>query len=389
MRVLIVEDGRDSYLLPAVRSFGAAGWTVGLGGARSSRAASSRWVRATHPVPPAEDGLDDFAAAVAAAVRTGGYDVVFGGDDVEVLALSAMRDRIGALVPYAPHEAVVAGIDKLRLTQAARAAGIATPRTSAVTVGDPAPAEGTHVVKARLHWTPGAPAGMSRLVARVCATPAEVEEAVAHVVRAGGSPILQEAIEGRLMAVTALCAPGGEVVAESHQVAGRVSPVRRTSTRAETVPVDDGLSAAVGRLLGNLGWSGIANLQFLVPADGTPRLIDLNGRFYGSIALALAAGLDLPVLWVRLASGRAVAPPRPLHGRPGVRYQSLEEDLRRARVERRGGLALDVASTLAYAPTATHSTWRASDPSPSLARVRQLVQQRRSPRRPVAVPSAA
>src|SRR5689334_23321793 len=132
-RALIVEDGLGSYLLPAVRSLGRGGWTVGLGGPRRSRTASSKWVARTHHVPPAEQGLDAIRQAVAQAVDEGGYDVVFGGDDVEVLALSAVRDQLDAVVPLAPHDVVVRGIDKLELSRAAEAAGIAVPRTAEAT----------------------------------------------------------------------------------------------------------------------------------------------------------------------------------------------------------------------------------------------------------------
>ncbi len=376
MRVLIVEDGRDSYLLPAVRSLGAAGCTVGLAGPGRSRSASSRWVSRVHHVPPAEEDLAAFASAVRSVVKEGGYDVVFGGDDVEVLALSAVRADVGAVVPYATHESVVRAIDKLQLLSSAQQAGLATPWTVPASAASTSDVGLPVVVKARLHWTPGAASdGRARLPARTCATVAEAEDAIRAIARAGGSAVLQEVVEGSLMAVTTLCAPGGRVLAESHQVASRVSLRRGTSTRARTVPIDEELSGRVGRLLADLGWFGIANLQFLRPASGPPLLIDLNGRFYGSLALALAAGLDLPVQWVGLALPGSVSTDltMPVRGRPGVRYQALEEDLRRARTERRGGLFLDVMSCLGYAVKATHSTWNPADPRPALSRVGELL----------------
>jgi thymidylate kinase/predicted ATP-grasp superfamily ATP-dependent carboligase len=322
--------------------------------------------------------VEPFAGAVVDAVRTGGYDLVFGGDDVEVLALSLCRDRFEADVPYAEHEVVVRSVDKLELVQAARSVGLAAPRTVAAT--PEAVAEATRrpdagiVVKPRLHWNPGRARG--RMPAALCRTPEEVVQAVAVVEAAGGEAVLQDRIEGTLGAVTALCAQGGRVVAESHQVASRVSPAWRTSTRAETRPIDPELSRQVADLLGQLGWLGIANLQFLHPPSGPPQLIDFNGRFYGSLALAQRAGLDLPVRWALLAAtgeddGRIRTAPA------GVRYQALEEDLRRARVERRGGLLADLAGTALYAPRAAHSTWAAGDPRPTAARLTQLARSRR------------
>jgi predicted ATP-grasp superfamily ATP-dependent carboligase len=373
VRVLIIEDGLGSYILPAVRSFGRAGWDVGLAGPGPSRAATSRWVRRTHLVPPAESDPGTFAAAVAHVVAEGGYEIVFGGDDVEVLALSRCRQLLATCVPYATHEVVLRAVDKLELAGAAQAAGLAVPHTVAATAESVAAANPAVVVKPRLHWSPSG--GGGRVPAVMCATHEEVFGAVRAVEARGGKAILQDRIEGTLLAVTVLCDTRGGVVAESHQVACRVSPKLRTSTRAETRPVEPELSRGVAELMRRLGWFGLANLQFLRPDGGRPHLIDLNGRFYGSLALVLRAGLDLPVRWARLATGEPDPQAVPV-ARTGVRYQALEEDLRRARIERRAGLLADVVGTAVYAVGAAHSTWVPDDPRPALARVRELARQR-------------
>jgi hypothetical protein len=59
--------------------------------------------------------------------------------------------------------------------------------------------------------------------------------------------------------------------------------------------------------------------------------------------------------------------------RAGVRYQWLEGDLRRAVDERRGGLVRDVVGCLRFAPRATHSTFRWSDPWPATSLALQLL----------------
>ena len=86
--------------------------------------------------------------------------------------------------------------------------------------------------------------------------------------------------------------------------------------------------------------------------------------------------VDLPVRWASLAT-TGEDPGTTPSARTGVRYQALEEDLRRARTERRGGLLADVASTALYAPWAAHSTWDPGDCRPAAARLAQLARQRR------------
>jgi len=369
--VLIFDDGQAPYVLPVVRAFGRAGWRVGLGSDSEGQAGRSRWVTARHRVPAPERGLEAFAEAALRAAREGGYAVAFGADDVELLALSSLRETLPCAVPYAPHESVLRSVDKLALAHAAARVGLAGPATVAATAATVAATNLPVIVKSRLHWTPGSTADVRHLLVRVCRDRAEVAGRVAEIAACGGEAILQQHIDGQLIAVSAVVDAEGRVVAWSQQQTLR-SSLRRTSARAETVPLDPVLTGRVADLLTDLGWFGLANLQFLRPPGGQPHLIDFNGRIYGSIALAIAAGANLPVLWAQLALGQR--PTEPIVARPGVRFQELESDLRRARVERRAGILDDVLDTVAYAPRAAHGCLSVTDPWPAAYRLGQLFQ---------------
>jgi predicted ATP-grasp superfamily ATP-dependent carboligase len=129
-----------------------------------------------------------------------------------------------------------------------------------------------------------------------------------------------------------------------------------------TTSIDRGLLASVTALLKELGWFGLAEIQFVVPPGGEPRLIDLNGRFYGSLSLALKAGVNLSDAWARVTLDLPVTSSE---GGSSVRYQWLTADLRRARSEKKGGVVRDTLGCFAFAPTATHSIWSPSDPAPT------------------------
>src|SRR5207248_426407 len=128
----------------------------------------------------------------------------------------------------------------------------------------------------------------------------------------------------------------GRRLARIQQVAERTWPRGLgCSVRAHTVAVDEELAGRAAALLGELGWQGLSELQFLVPdGGGEPQLIDFNGRFYGSMPLAIGAGVNLPDIWARSVTSRDV--PEPRDAEPGVRYQWLEGDLRAAREDSRG-----------------------------------------------------
>src|SRR5436309_15936330 len=100
--------------------------------------------------------------------------------------------------------------------------------------------------------------------------------------------------------------------------------------RGSSMAVDPALRAAIERLLDRINWQGLAQLQFLVPPDGRPRLIDFNPRFYGSLPLAIKAGANHPDVWARLVTGRPVSTAQ---GRPGARYQWFSRDLRASLVD--------------------------------------------------------
>jgi predicted ATP-grasp superfamily ATP-dependent carboligase len=370
MRALIVSEGRSRAALAAVRALGRAGWDVGVASpARPDLAATSRWARRWHEVPLPEVDAEAFLDAAATASR--GYEVVFGCGDAEVLALSAGRDLLGATVGYGPHESVVRALDKLELGRAAGRTGLATPRTVPATPEHLNELEGPIVVKARLHWSPDSKRAPARQVALIAAGRQEASRRAAEILDSGGDPILQELVAGRLLSLTTLIDGDGRPAAQVQQLADRVWPLPMGgAARARTVAVDRDLAERVRRMLADLEWRGLAHVQFLVPDDGPPRLIDLNGRFYGSMALAIAAGPNFPDLWARLATGRPL--PKSQAAREGIRFQWLEGDLRRARVERRGGVVPDLLGCLARAPGATHSIWSARDRRPFWDQVRLL-----------------
>lgn len=58
------------------------------------------------------------------------------------------------------------------------------------------------------------------------------------------------------------------------------------------------------RLLRELDWVGVAMVEFRYdPRDGRPKLMEINPRFWGSLPLAIQAGVDFPYLIYRLVRG--------------------------------------------------------------------------------------
>lgn len=363
-RALVVTSGRSRGSLAAVRALTRAGWSVGVGSPDDGgMVAASRWCAQRHRVArPRGDG-QQFVGDVRRAVREQGYDVVFGGADDWMAALAHYREALPASVAHPGVRTVAAALDKVELTERARRAGLSAPRSEPATAAALAGWAGPVVVKCRTHWQPGQ-VQQHRIEARSYPDATSAGPRVEAVRAAGLEPVLQERVTGRLGALIGLFSDGRLTGRVQQMTTGLWPTPSGVSSRAQTVPVDEALAAAAERLLTGLGWSGLVELQFLTGDDGVPHLTDLNGRFYGSLALAEAARPGLVDLWGRLVLGEPLSPLP--DGRVGVRYAWIAGDLRRSGVERRGGLVADLVDTMRWTARSRHSVWDVRDPGPAL-----------------------
>lgn len=355
MRALLVDQSRDRAMLVAARSLTAAGFDVGTGAFQPSFASMSRYVRRHHTVHECSDDEDRFIADIAAAVGEGGYDIVFCAYELGLLALSRRRAEIEpALWPYAPHPVLARAFDKLELFRATQAAGLNAPHTEPATAQALETWSGPVVVKARNHVP-------KRFDTGLFASAEQGRELVAQIGADGGEPLLQSPLSGRMGAVIVVVGRDGEIVSEIHQEALHTWPPGAGDTvRGLVVAPDPNLSRGIHTLVRDLGWFGLAQIEFVRDQAGRPAITDFNGRFYGSMALATGAGANLPALWAAQALG--LSDVTAAIARQGARFQWLNRDLA-------AGYAagpLGVLGALALAPLSAHSMWAPRDPLPAI-----------------------
>ncbi|GAB3290016.1 hypothetical protein GCM10027297_36160 [Parahaliea aestuarii] len=111
--------------------------------------------------------------------------------------------------------------------------------------------------------------------------------------------ILQEYFSGDGIGVEVLAMCGEILYAFQHRRLHEVPLSGGGSSLRQSEDVNPELLAASRRLLSALDWSGVAMVEFKVQAStGRYILVEINGRFWGSLPLALAAGADFPrLLW--------------------------------------------------------------------------------------------
>lgn len=374
MRALIVEHGSNRGGLAAARSLDRAGWTVDVVSSGHSLTVRSRSVRRHESIGYPDEGPDALVDAVRRVGREAGSDIVFPVDETQLLVLSRVREELGALLPYPPHPVLTRATDRLEQAVMAERAGLAPPPTTAGELAGLSEREGPVVVKARTPALRRLDGGWGRFETRI-GSARQAAGWISEIQASGVDVIVQDTLQGNLASTTVLTDAGGSLIAQVQQEAVRIwPPGAGTSVRAVTVPIDGELTRRILVFLDALGWRGFAQLQFIVDADGAPHLIDFNPRFYGSLALAIGAGVDFPVIWAASATGRPLpAVPAP---RTGVRYHWLGGDLRQSMSRRGIGLLGDLGATIVWGRSAVHPIWALSDPKPAIGGALGLVRRR-------------
>jgi predicted ATP-grasp superfamily ATP-dependent carboligase len=185
--------------------------------------------------------------------------------------------------------------------------------------------------------------------------------------------VVQPFLQGDLVAVAAVSWQG-EVVAAQHQRAIRTWPSQvGGSSFAITVAPDVELELAVSRIARELQWSGLLHVQLIRTNEGD-FLIDVNPRMWGSLALATAAGQNLPAIWADLLLGR-----KPAVGgyRVGVTFRAELKDLQAVGHSIRRRRSLRALGSLLPRRGTTHAIGSLSDPAPLLTVAQQAVERLR------------
>jgi predicted ATP-grasp superfamily ATP-dependent carboligase len=138
--------------------------------------------------------------------------------------------------------------------------------------------------------------------------------------------LIQQRIAGPGIGLFALFDHGELLTAFAHRRLREKPPSGGVSVLCQSVVVDPRLRDEAVRLLGPLGWHGVAMLEYKQDAaTGRCFLVEVNGRFWGSLQLAVDAGVDFPYLSYQLAQGRRPEVPRTY--RVGVSNRWLLGDL--------------------------------------------------------------
>jgi len=318
-RHVLVLDADAGAALAIVQSLGRAGYRVTLGATElGHRAFRSRYVaeRCVYPDP-----LADKAAFQAWARGIQGVDLIIPPTERTLIPLSEIRDdpALAGRIALPPAAAIEIAFDKEKVRALAAELGIATPENLVVEspagLDDPTVdtwlAEGAVVMKSVRSKVWGEAGGGRELVVRMVTDRAQLHHE-ADPLLASGPVQLQRWLPGRGVGIEMLCDRGEPVLTFAHERIHELPLTGGGSSYRRAIDPPGDLVAASAQLLRALDWHGVAMVEFRRdPRTGAAPLIELNGRFWGSLPLAVFAGVDFPLALARLLlDGERPAPAR-------------------------------------------------------------------------------
>lgn len=305
---VLVLGGRERHALAIVRSLGRRGIRVyAADDHRHSTAALSRHCAGQFTYPSPERAPAAFVAALADILREKKFEMVFAVTDILPIILSRNKGRLSKytqlLVPD-PEVFERANVKSTTFAMA-RHANIPIPETHVIrNLVDLEAIRGMlqyPIVLKPCTKTTLTPRGALTIKARYARSAAELTEQYTPFAETGFEWLVQEYIPGDSgCGVGVLCENGRTLASfafkrlHEYPVSGGASTLRVGIEHPEMV-------GAAQRLMKALEWNGVAMVEFKIDdRDGRPKLIEVNGRFWGSLALAIHSGVDFPYLLYRL-----------------------------------------------------------------------------------------
>ena len=310
---IVVTDGEQRSALAVVRSLGRAGHSVHVCASTAhSLAGASRFSDGATIVPDALTNPDGFVAALAQVVTARQAKILLPISEAALLAVLPDRHKFRCIIPFSDAEWFERICDKGDVLRAASVLGIDVPvQRVLISRGDltslrdmPFP-----IVLKPSRSVAGSRGSRVKTGVLYAADVHGLTTALRSLPDAAFPVLCQQRIEGLGTAVSLMVWDGEVKAAFAHRRLREKPPSGGVSVLRESIPLDAALLAKSVSLLHEFRWQGVAMVEYKVATTtGRPYLMEINGRFWGSLQLAIDAGIDFPLLLAQSAMGMAVAP---------------------------------------------------------------------------------
>lgn len=315
MRVLIL-DGAERTSLAIARSLGKKGIEVHCGESyRYSTTSFSKYCTKNLVYPDPQIDCQGFINGLKNILKTGNYDVLYSSREVTTIPISYYKSDLEQYtkIPFPDYHKILLTHDKLQTVKLAIQEGLAVPKTYFIENIEQLEDISSQmafplVVKSRFKtiWKKGKPV-MLKVTEKNYVYNFEDLKKISSLIfhQTGKPPLIQEYIQGDAYGVEVLCDHGEPKALFMHKRIHEY-PIRGGASTLRESVFNPQLKDAALKILKKLEWHGVAMVEFkLDKTDNKPKLIEINGRFWGSLALSVAAGIDFPYLLHQMVMGKS------------------------------------------------------------------------------------
>lgn len=252
-------------------------------------------LQALHVLPaPEEDAAGAITALQGLMAAPDAADYLLPLDDVGLWLANAALPADARIAGATGDQADVA-LNKARQMEAAQAAGLAVPDT-VVLADTEAFATITQFPAILKPALAIAQAGnqLTKGGAAYLLGPEDIARAQAALAEEPGPFLLQPLIHGVGEGVFGFVTDEGVLAWSGHQRVRMMNPHGSGSSACQALMPEAELCAQITAFLKAIGWQGAFMVELLRDAAGTPWFMELNGRQWGSMALARRQGLEYP-----------------------------------------------------------------------------------------------
>lgn len=310
MENVIVTDVRYRMSLPVIRSLGRAGARVictdlAKTPERAALGFASKYAHACARLPDPEDAEAFFSALAALAQDTRPAVLPVGIDTLLALCSYPAEAESAFRTALPPLPSIQLANDKFALVRQAEAVGVPCPATTTLSAG-----EDVDALAARVPYPAVVKYRAGELLRldpkdryRIVATPEELARAFSSMHARQPYPLVQEYVPGEGFGVSAVFDKEHNPLQVFCHRRLREYPVTGGPSCLCESAWDEELVRHAVALLRSLGWVGVAMVEFKGGPAAGYKLMEINPRFWGSLALAPAAGCDIPLALYRAACG--------------------------------------------------------------------------------------
>jgi len=266
---------------------------------------ATRAIARYFPLPDGRNEPEAFDDGLERVVKSSGAGVLIPCSDTALAAIARNDARLRALAtPACPSPKIIGRVlDKSATIGFAQTLAIDIPETYEVGVTSTAHEAAAFmafpvIAKPRNH------AAYGGIRIRYFTGPDELEAAFADDPEFESRYIVQQFVPGAGMGVAALMQAGEPIATFVHRRVKELPSSGGVSVVSESAARDRSLVEKALALLRAIGWEGVALVEFRRAADGTDWLMEVNGRYWGSLPTAIAAGVDFPFYQWEIIHGR-------------------------------------------------------------------------------------